>query len=373
MLKWSWITIRVIKPLKSSSPDLGSLDSSASYYLEHAAKSKIEGIPVPRNVMDGIFPILEKISSGKCEELFKSALDQRMLSIATVCCNPPSFGINHPAKSPGDMINIYDGKHKGRAFREICIGISKKDFPIAVAETMASAIISAGTNYGKSVLVENGIHELGDTIAGSVFNKNKTIDQAFVAALAYSANENRNADLSSIVIRIQKQAMQSHLVYGSVNQTKEFCDFMDNLSGDEPSVQAAVIYAFSEITANALSNLNEQEALRLTNILLTVGYPTVDKYRKIILDNIDQDYEERHYLKAALSLIGMLKKKDPYEMERLASIYSEAGSAVLTDGIIDRADYVGLSELPGLDMALINVKEIPRQARGAAIETELGI
>lgn len=354
--------------------DLNKLETSASYYLEHSSRGLTQDSSIPRSVMDGILPVLEVISSGKSSELFKAALDKRKLCLAALCVSPPEIGISLAPRIPGSLVANYDASHAGKAFRRICIGISKCDYPLVVADILAEEISANGIEYEENTLVKNGLYELARTISVALISSHKpTVEHRFVSKL-HALNQPEDVENYRVLLsEMQKEIFSAYINDGKVSQVKEFFDFIDELSGGHESRQLSSVELFDHVLRQEFTSPTADDVIRVTNLILTVDHPSLDKYRSKAIVFSDQSLQDSDYLKAALKLVSKMTVSNEWEMGKLAEIYNEAGSAVLSDGIRDREDYLALSALPGLKMAEIDITKIPKQARGAALEHDLGL
>lgn len=352
--------------------DLNELENSATSYFSKKEDSSDQDLPVHRRVMDGIFPVLEAISSGESQALFKRAMDSKKLSLAAIICDPPAIGISFPVRPDGELVKLYDAKHAGRAFRAVCVGFSEKNYPLAVADILSKEVGAEGLSYGPSTLVKNGIAELSSALARSRLDAaNPSVEQRF-ACLIFSSGDKTEGSFRQLSDLIRREMLSAHLNEGRFYKSKDYFQLIEDLSGNTPAGDALTLAAFKDCVTKELSNASSNNVELLIALLLTQNDPMLDRYRIATLKSLDDNHDLSDFLKGSFQVIGKLKGVGKY-MESISEIYVEAGYAALTDGIKDSSDYQMLADMPNIDISRISPRDIPRHARGAALERELGL
>lgn len=323
--------------------------------------------------MDGILPVLEALSSGKSQALFTSAMDSQKLAIAALICEPPSLPISFPLNRAGDLIKNYDGTHRGKGFRAACVRFAEKNYPLIVADIISKEIGAPGLSYGPTVLVKNGISEISTALARAKFDPDEqSIEHRFLRNLFRGRDLEVGGAFAQLADLILKEMFSAHLNDGRFHKSKQFFEAIESLSETTPENINRSVEAFKSSVSKELSNASSDNVELLIALLLSRNEPGLDKYRLAVIKAMDDTLDISDYLKATFIVIGKLKGVGKF-MESISEIYIEAGYDVLTGGIKDASDYNALSEIPNIDMSKISPKDIPRQARGAALEHGLGL
>lgn len=373
MLKWCWITIRVSTKVEIQNLDLNKLERSASSYLSHKERSQDQDSPVHRSIMDGILPILESLSSGKSQVLFKSSMDSKKLCIAALLCDPPAIGINFPVKPAGEHTKQYDANHPGKGFRAACVGFSETNYPLIVADILANEFGAPGLSYGPTILVKNGISELSATLSRARLGSDTpSVEAHFTQKVFRGGDLEISGAFSQLSDLIRQEMFSAHINEGRSHQNLEFFQIIESLSDGSESGINRTVDAFKLAVEKELSNASSLNVELMVSLLLTTNTPGLDKYRLAAIKAMDDSLELDDYLKGSFMVIDKLKGVGNY-MESISKIYLEVGYPELTKGIRGSFDYHALSDLPNIDMSKISPKDIPRQARGAALELGLGL
>ena len=171
---------------------------------------------------------------------------------------------------------------------------------------------------------------------------------------------------------ITKETFSAHLNDGRFHKTQKLIEIIESLSNNSEEGIARAVEAFKFCVDKELSNASSNNVELIIALLLKNYASKLDRYRLAAIKAMDESFDLSDYLKACFKATGMLKGVGKY-MEQISEIYVEAGYDVLTKGIKDASDFHALAEIPHIDMGKINLKEIPRQARGAALEIGLGL
>lgn len=351
--------------------DLKELERSASSYLTHIKGGLDQVNSVPRSVMDGIMPILEVISSGMSQALFDRAMDAKNLCTAALLCEPPAIGISLPERPSGELIKAYDARHPGKGFRAVCIAISEYKTPILVVDIL-SREIKAGGPYSPSTLVKNGIHEISIALACSDLDSDSSGEESrFVKQVFKDNDTGQPGAFTQMADFIRQEMFSAHLNEGRFYKTKAFIEIIESL-GSESDGHAQVVADFKQAAAKEVEKSSQNNVDLLIRLLMTTDTPSLDPYRLSTIKAIDESLELDDYLKGSFTLVNNHRGIGNY-MKDLGEVYIECGYDALTAGIRDAADWNFLSEIPGIDMSKISLKNIPRQARVAALEHGLGL
>lgn len=323
--------------------------------------------------MDGILPVLEAISSGKSQALFKSSMDSKKLCIAALLCEPPALGISFPVKPAGELTKQYDASHPGKGFRAACVGFSETNYPLIVADILASEIGAPGLSYGPTIIVKNGISELSSALSRARLGSDTPgVEVRFTQKVFTNGDLEISGAFSQLSDLIRKEMFSAHINEGRSSQNSEFFELIESLSGGSEAGIERTADAFKFAVEKELSNASSLNVELIVTLLLDVDSPDLDKYRLAAIKAIDDSLELDDYLKGSFEAIAKLKGVGKY-MESISKIYLEVGYPALTKGIRGSSDYQALADLPGIDMSKISLKDIPRQARGAALELGLGL
>lgn len=351
--------------------DLNELERSASTYLKHIEGGLDQVNSVPRSVMDGIMPILEIISSGMSQALFDRAMDARNPCTAALLCEPPAIGISLPGRPTGELIKAYDASHPGKGFRAVCIALSEYKNPLIVADIL-SREVKAGGPYGPSILVKNGIHAISIALARASLDSDSPGEEHRFALQVFKDDEpGQSGAFTHLADFIRQEMFSAHLNEGRFYKTKAFIELIESL-GSESNGQAQAVAAFKQAAIKEIEKSSQDNVELLIRLLMTTDTPSLDPYRLAAIKVIDESLELDDYLKGSFALVNSHRGIGNY-IKNLGDVYVECGYDALTAGIRDAADWNSLSEFPGIDMNKISVKDIPRQARGAALEHGLGL
>jgi hypothetical protein len=351
--------------------DVSLFESEASFYLSHV----MSGSPAAliSSSKTAILPILEAIRNNQVHEIFAQALNKKCLCVAALCCAPPNSGQSLTNPDPTELIQHYDAKATGKAFRAICIAISRREYPLIVAEQLSQSLCRKGLPELNS-LVKNGLYELGRGVAMAPFREGKhSIDRVFLQNLHVYSGAKQSGEFSNLLGESQYFAFKAFIEEGNSFNVVDFLDYANGLAGNDTSLKQAVVDNYLTAFRKVFENPRATEMASLINLLLTTNHPALDDYRLAVIKSVDTMMGLDDFLKASIKLQSMQKKSSENVTQEIATVYIEAGAAVLTAGIKDRDDYTYLSNLPGFDIYSIDIKKIPKQARGAALEHGLGL
>lgn len=351
--------------------DLDALESSANDYFISKLGSKAQDTPIPRTVMNGVLSVLEAISSGQSKALFKEALDNNLLCLAALICEPPILGLSIPLRQPGTLIEEYDRKHAGRGFRNVCVALARFNFPLECGSILAKELVAEGLNYKPTTLVRNGISEISGAMARArLRDENLMGEQHFVQQIFRQGDAAKGTGFVDLASLMRIEMYSYHLNEGSFLDTNKFLMFMDQVS---PLERESSVKAFAESASRAMIDTNLSNVLSLANLLLTTNDPVLDIYREAVVQQLDPELNLSQFLKASFKMIDLMPKKSFEDMDKISDVYMHAGYEFLTSAIRDREDYVSLTQIPNVDMSQIDMKKLPVQARGARLEIDLGM
>jgi hypothetical protein len=319
--------------------------------------------------MDGILPILEALSCGESQALFNASVSGQHLCIASILCDPPKIGLNLPPVTPGTLASGYDKKISGRAFRDVCIGLSEKFYPKSISLALAREIASSQKAIVLSAVVKNGVSVLSGAMARAGFVRDEMPAECIFIADLYEQSKLSGAQtLRAVLEALTPELYVAYITEGSSSYLAQYFNFIENIEGSRDSALAT----FSSILQNEFEAPSASTIQVIISLLLS-RETSLDPYRLAIMKELDPEMEPDDYLKASFKMIEKGRTYGMYNMQYIAEVYLEAGYAELAEGIRDKEDYLALSNLPGLDISQIDVKKIPKQARGLALEMSLGL
>lgn len=354
--------------------DLRELESSASSYYKLKEGGQDQVSSIPRKIMDGIIPVLEAISSGECQALFNAAMDSKFLCIASLLCEPPAIGLSLKTRPDGSLVRAYDGKHAGKGFRAVCVGLSEYRFPNNIAEILSREVAANGQSYQPNTLVKNGIYELSKSLARARLDpETLSIEHLFTKEIFRLNAQGGIGAIAQLSDLILQEMFTAHFDEGRSYRTESLFEFLESLASQDSNGAERVKKAFDVSVKAVISKSSFSNIDLLMKMLLNTGQPVTDKYRLILIKAVDEELSLDDYLKASLKLVESHKGVVSNYLESVADIYIELGYEFLTSSIRDSSDWKCLSDLPKIDMSKISIQDIPRMARGAALELELGL
>jgi hypothetical protein len=351
--------------------DLLKLELEASNYLSKVTSGNSDSNSRPST--DGISPILEAVNNGQATSLFAMALDTKCLSVASLCVSPLPVGLASSKPAPDDLIKSYDGNTPGKALRAVCVALSNRDYPIEAVDALSKSLALNGL-APLNTLVKNGLYEMGRAVAVSRFREDEvSVDRLLISNFHEHSGVDVAGSFSDVLQETQYAMFKAYIEEGSMVYIKEFFEFANGLCMGNDSLQTTMVNSYLRAFQKAFQRPASHDEAQVVSLLLTVDQPALDGYRLAVIKEVDPNLGLDDYLKASF-LVASLSKNSEYELETIvAEAYLVAGIDVITQGIRDREDYLSLSRIPRFDMDKIDVKKIPKQARGAALEHGLGL
>jgi hypothetical protein len=355
-----------------SEPDLDllKLETEASNYFARVSSDILKSTQLS---LDGIFPILEAVSSGQSSALFAKALDAKCLCVASLCVSPPAVGLTPGQTGADDLIKLYDGNTPGKALRAICIAASLRNYPIKVIDVLSKSLAINGL-APLNTLVKNGLFEIGRAVANSRFSEREvSVDRLMISNFHEYSDCKVSGVFNEVLQQAQYEMFKAYIEEGSMIYLKEFLEFANGLCAGNEALQSTMVNSYLRAFQKAFERPASHDVALVVMLLLTVDQPSLDGYRLAVIKNVNPSLGLDDYLKASF-LVTDLPKNSDYEIsEIVAEAYLVASMDVITQGIRDREDYTSLSRIPRFDLDKVDVRKIPKQARGAALEHGLGL
>jgi hypothetical protein len=355
--------------------DLENLEKFAALYFDALGgcddNSKLNALILNR----GYEGFVKAFQADQCEALFQQALSSAKPHLAALCLDHSLLYKAIRQTPPSNALGTDDWP--GLLLRKICSSLTSSNIHPKALDLLAKKAVEADFSNKLNPLSKNALNELSASIACEVFNESTAPSTAqFLKLMHDHASSKDDIDFNEHLKFAHQELFYFILTSDLRNDLNQCFVYISKLDNANNRLFEKIVGGFGQAIEKLHSDYYcSNSAKNIISIMLSDS-EVFQPFTKKIISVVNNDQINSPGVLCAASIVfhkTTHQRLAEFDAKNIARVFTDCGYAHLNKLIQTRSDYQGLSEIPGIDMTKIELNKIPLSARGAALESALGV